>query len=57
MDRMREHHVGIVVRDIEEGRTVFGRLGYRPCGEMVEDLEQHNRILFMEKAWTVGKLS
>ena len=56
MDRMREHHVGIVVRDIEEGRTVFGRLGYRPCGEMVEDLEQHNRILFMENGLDCRKI-
>ena len=29
---MREHHVGIVVRDIEEGQMVFECLGYRPCG-------------------------
>lgn len=48
MDRMQEHHIGIVVGDMEEGRRVFGCLGYRPCGEVVEDSEQHNRILFME---------
>lgn len=56
MDRMREHHVGIVVRDIEESRTVFGCLGYKPCGDMVEDLEQHNRILFLENRQNYSRI-
>ncbi|MCI8790820.1 MAG: VOC family protein [Lachnospiraceae bacterium] len=56
MDRMREHHVGIIVGDIEEGRLVFGHLGYRPCGEVVEDFEQHNRILFLENGQSLSRI-
>ena len=53
---MREHHVGIIVGDIEEGRLVFGHLGYRPCGEVVEDFEQHNRILFLENGQSLSRI-
>lgn len=53
---MREHHVGVIVGDIEESRMVFGCLGYRPCGEMVEDLEQHNKILFLESRQNYSRI-
>lgn len=45
---MKEHHIGIVVKSVEESQTVFKQLGYLPCSEVVEDRYQHNRILFME---------
>lgn len=53
---MREHHVGIVVKNMEESRLVFERLGYWSCGEEVEDLEQHNRILFLENGQNLNKI-
>lgn len=48
MGKMREHHIGIVVRDMEESRWVFSCLGYHPCTEVTEDIYQHNKILFLE---------
>lgn len=56
MDRMKEHHVGIVVGNIEESKLVFGHLGYHPCGEAVEDIEQHNRILFLENGQDFSRI-
>lgn len=53
---MREHHVGIVVKNIEESRLVFERLGFQSCGEEVEDPEQHNRILFLENGQNLNKI-
>ena len=53
---MREHHVGVVVGDIEDGQEYFGYLGYWPCGEVVEDLEQHNRILFLENGQNYSRI-
>lgn len=45
---MKEHHLGIVVRSIEESRRIFGCLGYSPCTKMIEDIHQHNKILFLK---------
>lgn len=53
---MREHHVGIVVKNMDESRLVFERLGYWSYGEEVEDLEQHNRILFLENGQNPNKI-
>lgn len=53
---MKEHHVGIVVGDIEDGQRFFGYLGYQTCGEVVEDFEQHNRILFLENGQNYSRI-
>ena len=53
---MREHHIGIIVKDIEEEQLILGHLGYRPCGEVVEDFEQHNRVLFLENGEKLSRI-
>jgi len=40
---MREHHIGIVVKNVEESQKIFEKLGYKVCSEVTVDEYQHNR--------------
>lgn len=53
---MYEHHLGIVVENIEESKRIFAHLGYKVCSEVVMDDYQHNRILFLENLWNSRRI-
>lgn len=53
---MREHHIGIVVKNIEESQRIFEQLGYEAHSETITDEYQHNRILFLENKETLQKI-
>lgn len=53
---MREHHIGIVVKKIEESQVIFERLGYNVCSEITVDEYQYNRILFLDNKETLQKI-
>ena len=44
---MRIHHIGIITKDIAADKELYASLGYSPCGEVVTDDIQNNRLLFM----------
>jgi len=46
---MRVHHVGLVVKSIEESSRLYECLGYSKDGDIVVDDVQHNRLLFLKK--------
>lgn len=53
---MKEHHIGIVVKNVEESRIIFEQLGYEVCSAVIEDEFQHNKILFMKNKKTLAKI-
>lgn len=53
---MREHHIGIVVKNVEESQKIFEKLGYKVCSEVTVDEYQHNRILFLKNEETQQKI-
>ena len=53
---MKEHHIGVIVENLEESRMVFEALRYRACSEVVVDSYQHNRILFLKREDTEQKI-
>ncbi len=53
---MREHHIGIVVKNVEESQRIFEQMGYKALSEVIMDEYQHNRILFLENEETQQKM-
>lgn len=53
---MREHHIGIVVKKLEESQEIFEKLGYRVCSKVTIDEYQYNRILFLENEKSLQKV-
>lgn len=47
---MKEHHIGIVVKDIDRDMDIFGQLGYKACSQVTIDGVQNNRIIFLENS-------
>lgn len=46
--KMKVHHIGIIVADIEKSIAIYLKLGYRLQKNIVVDNIQHNRVAFME---------
>lgn len=46
---MREHHIGIIVKDINKEIEMYSHLGYYPTSAIVYDELQNNRIVFLKK--------
>lgn len=49
---MIEHHIGIVVGNIEEDIETYSKLGYVTVSEIYYDEVQKNRIVFLKKDGT-----
>ncbi|GAA0085615.1 VOC family protein [Clostridium sp. CTA-7] len=47
---MKIHHIGIVVDDIEKSTTIYETLGYEKTSNIVEDLIQNNKLLFLKQS-------
>ena len=46
---MKIHHLGIVVKNIEESIRIFRILGYELLSPIIEDSVQNNRIAFLRQ--------
>lgn len=44
---MKQHHIGIIVRNIEKSIKIYSEMGYKLKGNVVLDYNQNNRIAFM----------
>lgn len=53
---MREHHIGIVVKNIVESQRIFEQLGYKASSKTIVDTYQHNKILFLGNEKTLQKI-
>lgn len=53
---MKEHHIGIVVKNLEESQVIFEQLGYKVCSDVSMDKYQHNKVLFLENKETSHKI-
>lgn len=55
-NRLRVHHIGIIVRDMEKSIDIYKKLGYSCDGQMVIDVIQNNQIVFMESLDEIQKI-
>ena len=53
---MIEHHIGVVVSNVEESGNIFESLGFEICSNVIVDMYQHNRILFLQNPKTLQKI-
>lgn len=52
MNKMKEHHLGIIVKNLEEDIEMYEQLGYENISEIYYDEFQKNKIVFMLKKGT-----
>ncbi|PWL98726.1 MAG: hypothetical protein DBY04_03505 [Clostridiales bacterium] len=45
---MHIHHIGIIVNDIEKDSSMYKSLGFCQCANLVVDLIQFNKIIFLQ---------
>lgn len=45
---MRVHHIGIIVKDIEQSLSLYSMMGYKKRGDILVDYIQNNYIVFLQ---------
>lgn len=48
LEKVRIHHIGIVVKDIEKNILMYKKLGYKQISEIFFDEIQNNKVVFLE---------
>jgi len=47
--KLKIHHVGYAVPDVEKAQVEFAALGWKVCSETTDDVARQVRIVFMER--------
>lgn len=48
--KMKVHHIGIIVDCIEKNIEIYRQLGYNQSSEIVQDNNQHIRVVFLDSS-------